>query len=139
MIHASFVLGLSASIFFRVYCVKRWGGSPGKLICGLRVVKTSLQPVGWKEAWLRDSVWLAIAIVGQVVMIYAMNQITDSEFAQLGFMDRNRRIIELGGLPMQVVNWSTQLWGWGEFVVLLTNRERRALHDFIAGTIVVRK
>jgi uncharacterized RDD family membrane protein YckC len=28
---------------------------------------------------------------------------------------------------------------WGEFLVLLTNRERRALHDFIAGTVVVRK
>jgi len=26
---------------------------------------------------------------------------------------------------------------WSEFVVLLTNRKRRALHDFIAGTVVI--
>jgi uncharacterized RDD family membrane protein YckC len=30
-----------------------------------------------------------------------------------------------------------QVWTWSEVIVLLTNRKRRALHDFLAGTIVI--
>jgi uncharacterized RDD family membrane protein YckC len=36
--------------------------------------------------------------------------------------------------PLQIVQ---NIWVWGELIVLLTNRKRRAIHDFIAGTIVV--
>jgi uncharacterized RDD family membrane protein YckC len=32
-----------------------------------------------------------------------------------------------------------QLWTWSELIVMLTNRQRRALHDFIAGTVVIKK
>ena len=32
-----------------------------------------------------------------------------------------------------------QIWIWSELIVMLTNRRRRALHDFIAGTVVIRR
>jgi uncharacterized RDD family membrane protein YckC len=32
-----------------------------------------------------------------------------------------------------------QVWIWIELIVMLTNRRRRALHDFIAGTVVIRR
>jgi uncharacterized RDD family membrane protein YckC len=34
------------------------------------------------------------------------------------------------------VNTANQVWMWSEVVVMLFNRRRRALHDFIAGTVV---
>lgn len=37
----------------------------------------------------------------------------------------------LGALPCLI-------WYFLELVTMLTNRKRRALHDFIAGTVVVR-
>jgi uncharacterized RDD family membrane protein YckC len=30
------------------------------------------------------------------------------------------------------------LWSWAEIITMLTNKKRRAVHDFIAGTVVVR-
>jgi len=30
------------------------------------------------------------------------------------------------------------VWVYGELIVLLTNKKRRALHDFLAGTVVIR-
>ena len=30
-------------------------------------------------------------------------------------------------------------WWWGAVVVMLFNRERRSLHDFIAGTVVIQE
>src|SRR5687767_8252381 len=34
-------------------------------------------------------------------------------------------------------NLLTGIWTWSEIIVILFNRKRRALHGFIAGTIVV--
>jgi uncharacterized RDD family membrane protein YckC len=31
------------------------------------------------------------------------------------------------------------IWGWSEIIVLLTNEKRRALHDFLAGTVVTQE
>jgi uncharacterized RDD family membrane protein YckC len=32
-----------------------------------------------------------------------------------------------------------QVWMWSEVVVVLFNKRKRALHDFIAGTVVIQK
>jgi len=37
-----------------------------------------------------------------------------------------------------VVNILMQVWIWGEFLTMLFNKKRRAVHDFMAGTVVVR-
>lgn len=55
----------------------------------------------------------------------------------MGFLDRGRAMSErnpLGGWSYDVI---VSVWFWSELVILLTNEKRRALHDFIAGTIVV--
>jgi uncharacterized RDD family membrane protein YckC len=36
------------------------------------------------------------------------------------------------------VNVLMNIWIWSEFLVMMTNKRRRALHDFMAGTVVVR-
>ena len=135
---ASFAPAFLFTVWFHVACVKTWGGTPGKLICGLRVRTIGLKPVGWKEAWLRQCVFLGLMLVGEVVFVRAALQMSPEEYLQLGFLDRSRKIGELGGVAQIIVTWATSIWTWGEFLVLLTNRERRAIHDFIAGTVVVR-
>jgi uncharacterized RDD family membrane protein YckC len=30
-----------------------------------------------------------------------------------------------------------QIWIWGEFVTMLFNKKRRAVHDYMAGTVVI--
>jgi len=36
--------------------------------------------------------------------------------------------------PLEIIYY---VWICGEFLVMMTNRKRRALHDFIAGTVVI--
>jgi uncharacterized RDD family membrane protein YckC len=31
-----------------------------------------------------------------------------------------------------------QVWIWSEFVTMLFNKKRRAIHDFMAGTVVIK-
>ena len=44
----------------------------------------------------------------------------------------------LSGNAQTVITWLTNAWVWSEFIVLLCDPRRRALHDFLADTVVVR-
>ena len=125
------------SLFYGVYLVRRFGGTPGKLIVGVRIRKVSGEPVGYREAFLRYLPDFMLGILGSVAVIIAVMRMTDAEYHALSFMERSKRIVELTPwyTPLQIVQ---NIWVWGELIVLLTNRKRRALHDFIAGTVVVR-
>ena len=120
-----------------VLLVRWWGGSTGKLLWGLRVVRADLKPVGWKETWLREAVTLAIYIAGTAVYLSAVRLMSNDEFLGLSSEDRFKRIGELGGLALRMADWLSYLWMGSELIALLTNRRRRALHDFIGGTVVI--
>ena len=132
------MLLLAIAVSYNVISVRYWGGTPGKLLCGLRVVRTDLEPAGWKEAMLRESVNAALGLVGDVLFILAVQQLSETAFVG-SRKDLMKEIIALEGLPGRVVNWAGNVWMLSEFLVLLTNRKRRALHDFVAGTVVIRK
>ena len=34
--------------------------------------------------------------------------------------------------------WTSNIWTYGELFVLLLNRRKRALHDFIAETVIIK-
>jgi uncharacterized RDD family membrane protein YckC len=54
----------------------------------------------------------------------------------LSGIKRPERIIELSP-GYDVLDYSLTVWIWSEIIVLLFNRRKRALHDFIAGTVVI--
>ncbi len=37
-----------------------------------------------------------------------------------------------------IYTWVSNIWIYSEFIVLLTNKRKRAIHDYIAGTIIVK-
>jgi len=103
-----------------IYFNGRYGGTVGKLKCNLRILdhKTE-QPITFKQAFLRDSIPVALALAFFVIYL---SEPTEEKDARL--------ILVLSGIYM--------LWFLAEILTMLTNSKRRALHDFIAGTVVVR-
>jgi uncharacterized RDD family membrane protein YckC len=105
---------------------------------GIRVRKVNGEPVGYREAFLRFLPEFLLGLLASIALLIASFHLSDSEFHALSFMDRMRRLNEIAPAwykPLQIVQ---NVWVWGELIVLLTNKKRRALHDFIAGTVVVR-
>ena len=125
-------------LWFHAYLVKRYGGTPGKLILGIRIVKLEGEPVGYQEALLRYSVLLVLATISQVVYMQTAVAMTDAEYFSLNWQERASRMQELAPSWLDSITLITNIWIWGEFLVMLTNKKRRAIHDFIAGTVVVR-
>jgi uncharacterized RDD family membrane protein YckC len=130
----AFVIG----IIFEIYMVKRFGGSPGKLIMTMRIAKLDGSPVGYREASVRYSVLFVISLVSSAGLVISAFNMPDSEYVALTHTTRVMRLRELAPAWYQPIDMAGLVWVGGEFVVLLTNRKRRAIHDFMAGTVVVR-
>jgi uncharacterized RDD family membrane protein YckC len=126
-------------LWFSVYLVKRYGGTPGKLLLRTRVVMLDGSPVTWKAAMLRYSIYLLFSLASMLALgIGLLNlQIPDGQYFSMGFMERNALIVGAAPSWHEVTIWLMQIWTWSEFLVILLNKKRRALHDYLAGTVVV--
>lgn len=126
------------SLWYYVYLVKRCGGTPGKLLMDLNITKVDGGSVGYQEAILRYSVQFVLAIVSQVALLQATVGMTDAEYLSLDWVERASRIQELAPTWLNPVKLITSVWLVTQLVAMLANAKRRAVHDFIAGTVVVR-
>jgi uncharacterized RDD family membrane protein YckC len=132
-----FLPGTVFGLFYSVYLVRRYGGTPGKLLVGIRIRKLNGEPVGYREAFLRNIVDFTFGVLMSVALLFPLFHMSDAEYHSLSFMQCSQRMIELAPHWYKPLQWTQTAWVWGELIVLLTNRKRRAIHDFIAGTVVV--
>lgn len=115
----------------------RWGQTIGKVLLGIRVAQLDGAPITRRQAWLRSSVEIALILVGIPTMAHVLLTWSGPEWRSLTQIDQVTLTAErdpLSGWVFALV----MAWQASEFVVLLMNERRRSLHDFIAGTVVVR-
>ena len=124
---------------YNVFFNARFGGTPGKLAVGIRVTNPDGSRIGWAEAWKRSAVDLVFAFILLAVQVWALTQVDASRYTSLGWMKRTQLLQEHSPVWHSSVTILQQIWVWSEVVVLLFNKRKRALHDFIAGTIVIKK
>lgn len=127
---------LLTSLYY-VYCVKRWGGTPGKLIVGLKILKLNGEEVGWQEAILRFIIDFFIGLLNAIAIMIVFYKMTDAQFFSMKFIDRSKWIADNMPSWNKPTSWLNNLWVISEFIVILCNEKKRAFHDYIAGTIVV--
>jgi uncharacterized RDD family membrane protein YckC len=125
-------------IWFEVYLVKRYGGTPGKLILGIKILQKNGKDVDGKAAGYRYIVSFFLTILSIFVMVLTLNLIDDSTYISLGFFKRSQFLQTLNPIPMKVANWSSIVWQITGVIVLISNMRKRAVHDFIAGTVVIK-
>lgn len=136
------IIMIPASILFSIYNVyfnARFGGTLGKLAVGIRIVKPDGSRIDWPEAWKRSSVDLVFAFVVLVVQIWALTQVDPDRYASLKWIERTQLLGKHFPAWYNSVSIFQQVWIWSEVVVILFNKRKRAIHDFIAGTVVIHK
>ena len=125
-----------AYVAYTIYYHGRFGQTIGKRMMGIRVVRTTGERIGWREAWLRSSIDVLFATLGGVGSLVALAAIGDADYYGVGWMQRAQNLAAHEPAWLAWTGTATQIWVWSELVVMLFNKRRRALHDFIAGTVV---
>lgn len=134
----NFIPLIIIKIFYEVWLVKRYGGTLGKLILKTRITRLDGSPVGYSEPIIRFFVSFTLINLASIAVIIASLGMTDSEYLSMSYIERNNRILQLAPVWYQPTVILLNIWTWSEFIVILTNKKRRALLDFMAGTVVVR-
>lgn len=125
-------------LWYHIYLPKQYGGTPGKLAVGISIIRLDGQPIDWKEAFLRHVVLFALTILSSIVMTSSLLAADEETFASLTWLQQSQYLMSLSPIFFKFYTWTSNIWIYSEFVVLLTNKRKRAIHDFIAGTVIVR-
>ncbi len=140
---AVFLALLDAALyaFYCAFMIGFLGQTIGMMVVKIKVKKLNLKDVEWKQAFLRYVVNFLQAIIVFGFMTYFILNAAGSDFPAKDF---GHFIVELehAHSPLNtivVLNvFVTWIWTYSEVVVLMTNEKKRAIHDFIAGTVVVK-
>jgi uncharacterized RDD family membrane protein YckC len=136
--YSSILPNILLEIWFYVFLVQKYGGTPGKLIMGIKVVKLDGQKATWREAILRHSVLFTLNAITSVLVFI---QIVKSDATHLAYaegQEADKYLSSAYPVIYSIVQWATYIWIFSELIILLTNDRRRAAHDFIAGTVVMK-
>lgn len=124
-------------LWFNIYLVKKYGGTPGKVLLGLQIVRVDGRPVDYQQAALRYSVSFVLGIAIAAATVIATMKMPEADYYALGFVERSQKLDQLAPAWYGLVITLSNIWTWGESIIMLTNKRRRAPHDFMAGTVVI--
>ena len=115
------------SLMYYIVMHGLFGQTAGKMATGVKIFdKSEESEISWKQAVMRDIVPLFFFIVSLIYLVSFGTSI-DQASESGGF-----------GLLLDAYAYSALAWALAEIVTMLFNSKRRAVHDFIAGTVVVR-
>ena len=125
--------------FYSVYFNYRYGGTLGKLAVRIRVTRPDGSKIGLREAFLRSVVDIGFAVLAITAEILAISQVDADQYLVVGMLERAQLLLPLYPAWKAYVNDGSSAWVWSELLVILLNERKRALHDFIAGTVVIHR
>ena len=118
----SFIISLGYIIYFVV--MHGWfGQTVGKMLMKVKVLSFSETPMSFRQAVLRESPQIFLT-VGSFIFLYPLTQ-NDIDPNSEDYWKNPFAILML-------------IWGIADLIAALASDKRRALHDYLAGTVVVR-
>lgn len=122
----AYIVSSAAFVVYSIWMHGRFGQTVGKMACKVIVLDISEKPLSVRQAVLRDILGVVLFPVGLAVDLpRIVHGIDVSLPANINTVD-------------WVICYSSLAWFLTEVITMLTNNKRRALHDFIAGSVVTR-
>jgi uncharacterized RDD family membrane protein YckC len=125
--YASLLLDQIVFFGYSVYLHGTYGQTIGKWVMKVQVLDIDETRLTMRQAFLRDSIGIALAVV---YLLFAIGPVFS------GLSPRSNEFAR--SIPTVITNVGLLTFAL-EIVTMLTNSKRRALHDFIAGSVVVRR
>ena len=127
-----FILNSLVFVGYSIALHGLFGQTIGKRLMGIQVLDISESKLSMKQALLRDSVFLGFLVIGLAIDLPAVAS-GANPYDPESFTLSNLSIAALISL------YAFLAWFLLELVSMLLNPKRRAIHDLIAGSVVVRR
>ena len=131
---AYYLLLMPLGAVYHIWFHTRYGATPGKMAVGLKLMTADLGRVRLEHAARRSAPEIALAIVSTVVVMPILFANREA-IPGMGFV---AFAALMGSGSAKSVGTLSNIWIYSEWLTMLFNPRRRAIHDFIGGTVVVR-
>jgi uncharacterized RDD family membrane protein YckC len=123
------VLGLlisNASLYvYSILMHWKYGQTIGKMAMKVRVIDISeTRLLSLKQSFMRDSVYVVFETLGLLFVIFQVIKLGHYDKVAMRFDD-------------YYIDWFGFIWFILELVTMMTNDKRRAIHDFMANSVVI--
>jgi len=113
-------------ITYFVFCNYYCGQTLGKSVMNIKVVNYSTEEnISFKQSVFRESPWVILSVLSTTCYLLQYFLGYDS-------------ITGFNGLLLAFASTFGTYWWFLEMITMFTNSKRRAIHDFLGGTVVVR-
>jgi uncharacterized RDD family membrane protein YckC len=129
---------IAIGLVYRVYLVQRFGGTPGKRILRLRIANLDGTPVTLRTAFIRYSPLFVLSGLSTVAIALASLDLGAAGLEGLTYMEKMVALDAHQAAWNKPVVWITQAWYIVSAIMVAATSRKRALHDFLAGTVVLR-
>jgi uncharacterized RDD family membrane protein YckC len=129
----------SAYLGYTIYCHGRFGQTVGKYATGIRVLRTTGERLAGEKLGCAVQSTLRFPFSVSVHRSSRWLPLQTPSITTLAGCSALRIFRRLSRLGLAWTSTASQIWVWSELVTMLFNKRRRALHDFIAGTVVKAK
>lgn len=126
------ILDRLAWFLYTVVMHARYGQTVGKMVTKVRVVDFPGEgPISWRQAWLREGIPIVLSVG---VLVYEVAGVLTGRVSASAVATGEA----LAGGPFWLLMALPLGWFLAEVLTMLTNDKRRALHDLVAKTVVIR-
>jgi len=120
------IIMYSSVYVYEVFFHWRTGQTLGKKWMNIRVVnEDESRLLTFKQSFKRDSIYIFMETIGILAL--------SVQILRLGHLPSNDSLVT------QIVDWLGTIWFFTEIVTMLTNNKRRALHDILADSVVIKE
>jgi len=136
-----FGLVILSTLFFAyiIYFHYRFGATIGKMVLKIKVTNPNGTAISLKQAMLRSSVDIGFAALLVTAFFIGLSGANPQVYLALSWMERVEYLVPLYPSWYELVASRYLIWIFSEGFFLLINKRKRAIHDFIAGTVVINR
>ena len=121
------IITYSSYWLYSVLLHARYGQTLGKMAVKIKVLDVSEESIPTlRQAFLRD---IGYIILNTLSLFYLIYLVIDGKYGSNA---------DVSSLPGRILGYAGFGWFLLEVITMLTNKRRRAFHDYIAGTVVIR-
>jgi uncharacterized RDD family membrane protein YckC len=131
-----------SSLVFYLYILYfhyKFGATIGKAAVGIRLTLPDGRKIGLKQAMVRSSVDIALGLCAVVAVVIAISKAVPDIYLTAGWQARGNYLNTLHPTWGETLTIVSAVWFYSELFVVLLNKRKRAIHDFMAGTVVVKQ
>ncbi len=113
-----------------------FGQTLGKRWLKIRVVTVDGGRIGWGQSIRRSSVDAVFTVLTIGLFIITVSELP-AEFVLAGFEKRDAMLEAVRVTEWEWLRWTAVAWFWSEVITMHFNPKKRAIHDFLGGTVVI--